>query len=50
MKTKKLGKKELRDLRDKLYSLMNDSILSESERYIIQSAALTVCDIIDLKK
>lgn len=50
MKTKKLEINQLRDLRDKLYILMNDSILSESEKHIIQTAALTVCNVIDLKK
>lgn len=50
MKTKKLQIKDLREMRDKLYNLMQDTILSESEKYIIQSAALTICDLIKLKK
>lgn len=40
MKTKKLQTKDLRVSRDQMYNLMRDSMLSESERYIIQSAAL----------
>lgn len=50
MKTKKLQIKDLREMRDKLYILMQDNILSESEKHIIQSAALTICDLIELKK
>lgn len=50
MKTKKLEIKDLRVLRDRMYNLMQDSILSESERHIIQSAALVLCDLIKLKK
>lgn len=49
-KTKKLKVNELRELRDRLYNLMQDSILSDGEKYIIKSAALIVCNIIDLKK
>lgn len=50
MKTKKMQTKDLRVLRDQMYNLMQDSILSESERYIIQPAALVLCDLIKLKK
>lgn len=50
MKTKKLQVKELRKLRDDMYSLMNDSILSQSEKNIIKEAALVICNLIDLKK
>lgn len=50
MKTKKLQTKDLRVLRDQMYNLMQDSILSESERHLIQSAALVICDLIKLKK
>lgn len=50
MKTKKLQLKDLRDMRDKLYYLMQDTILSESEKHIIQTAALTICDLIKLKR
>lgn len=50
MKTKRLQAKDLRALRDQMYNLMQDPILSESERHIIQSAALVVCDLIKLKK
>lgn len=50
MKTKKFQIKELRVLRDQMYNLMQDSILSESERHIIQTAALVICDLIKLKK
>lgn len=32
MKTKKLQVKELRKIRDNMYNLMNDSILSQSEK------------------
>ena len=50
MKTKKLQTKDLRVSGDRMYNLMQDSILSESERCIIQSAALVLCDLIKLKK
>lgn len=50
MKTKKLQTKDLREMRDKMYNLMQDSILSESERCIIQSVALVLCDLIKLKR
>lgn len=50
METKNLEINELRELRDKLCDLMNDSTLSESEKRIIQTAALTVCNMINLKK
>ena len=50
MKTKNLQIKDLREMRDKMYNLMQDSILSESERHIIQSAALVLCDLIKLKR
>lgn len=50
MKTKKMKVEDLRALRDRMYNLMQDSILSEGERRIIQSAALVVCNLIDLKK
>ena len=50
MKTKKLQVKELRKLRDDMYNLMNDPILSQSEKNIIKDAALVICNLIDLKK
>nr|DAH73808.1 MAG TPA: hypothetical protein [Microviridae sp.] len=50
MKTTRLKLEDLRELRDQMYDLMQDSILSESERHIIQTAALVLCDLIKLKK
>lgn len=50
MKTKKLQVKELRKLRDDMYSLMNDSTLSQGEKNTIREAALVICNLIDLKK
>lgn len=50
MKTKKLQVKELRKLRDDMYSLMNDPALSQGEKNTIKEAALVICNLIDLKK
>lgn len=50
MKTEKLQTKDLIVLTDQMYNFMQDSILNKSERYIILSAALVLCDLIKLKK
>ena len=40
MKTKKLQVKELRKLRDDMYSLMNDSTLSQGEKNTINQCVM----------